>query len=69
MQAADKWFAEIERLLQDLGVQSGNLNAQFGLRREDFGHMVDVYSNDFCSQSNPRGFNRAECMSLLEELY
>jgi alcohol dehydrogenase class IV len=69
MQASDKWFDEIDRLLKDLGIQSGNLNAQFGLKREDLGHMVDVYSNDFCSQSNPRGFNREECMALLETLF
>ena len=69
MRASDQWFAEVEKLLQDLGIQSGNLHAQFGLKREDFGHMVDVYANDFCSQSNPRDFNRADCLSLLESLY
>jgi alcohol dehydrogenase class IV len=68
MQASDKWFDEIERLLNDLSIQPGNLGKQFGLTREDFGHMVDVYSNDFCSQSNPRGLNREECMALLEKL-
>jgi formaldehyde dismutase / methanol dehydrogenase len=69
VQASDKWFEEIARLLKDLGIQSGNLNAQFGLKREDFGHMVNIYANDFCSQSNPREFNRAECMALLEQLF
>jgi formaldehyde dismutase / methanol dehydrogenase len=69
MQGSDKWFEEIEELLIDLGIQPGSLGKQFGLQKEDFGHMVDVYSNDFCSQSNPRGFNRNECMSILETLF
>jgi alcohol dehydrogenase class IV len=49
MQAADKWFEEIERLLKDLDIKSGHLNEQFGLQRKDLQHIIDVYANDWCS--------------------
>jgi 1,3-propanediol dehydrogenase len=35
MQAADKWFDEVERLLADLGIKTGHLNEQVGLKKED----------------------------------
>jgi alcohol dehydrogenase class IV len=68
MQAADKWFDEIERLLADLEIKSGQLNKQFGLKEKDIDHMVKIYSNDFCHQGNPRDFNYDETVQLLKSL-
>jgi alcohol dehydrogenase class IV len=66
--AADQWFHEIERLLKDLNITPGHLNDQFGLVKEDLEHMVRIYSNDWCSEGNPKEFNFTECMHLLESL-
>jgi len=68
MQAADKWFDEIERLLKDLNIRSGHLNEQFGLQKKDLEHIVNIYSNDWCSEGNAREFNREECITLLESM-
>jgi alcohol dehydrogenase class IV len=68
MQAADKWFDEIERLLADLNVKTGHLNEQFGLQKKDLEHLVTIYSNDLCREGNPRDFNFEECIKLLEGL-
>ncbi|HEY78858.1 MAG TPA: iron-containing alcohol dehydrogenase [Dehalococcoidia bacterium] len=68
MQAADKWFDEVERLLADLNIRTGHLNEQFGLQQKDVEHIVTVYSNDFASEGNPRDFNFDECIQLLESL-
>ena len=68
VQAADKWFDEMERLLKDLEITPGHLKEQFGLEKKDVEHIVTVYSNDFCSQGNPRDFNHKECVQLLEGL-
>jgi len=69
VQASDKWFEEIERLLKDLGIQTGNLKEQLGLKREDFDHIARVYSNDWVSEGNPRDFNHADCIKILESVY
>jgi alcohol dehydrogenase class IV len=68
MQAADKWFEEIERLLADLNIRTGHLNEQFGLQQEDVKHIVTVYSNDFGREGNPRDFDFDECIQLLESM-
>ncbi len=69
MQASDKWFDEVERLLKDLKIQTGNLNKQFGLTKEDCAHIVKYqYSNDFAAEGNPRDYHYEECLSLLESL-
>ena len=67
-EAADKWFDEIERLLADLEIQPGNLNKQFGIKREDFAHIVNIYTNDFPREGNPREFNHDETIQLLESV-
>jgi methanol:N,N-dimethyl-4-nitrosoaniline oxidoreductase len=69
IQAADKWIAELERLLKDLEIEPGRLHEQVGLQRADLEHVVKTYQNDFCSQGNPREFNYAEVLKLLEEMY
>ena len=68
MQAADKWFDEIERLLADLNIETGHLNEQFGLQQKDVKHIVTVYSNDFAREGNPRDFNFDECVQLLDSM-
>ena len=67
-EAADRWFDEIEQLLEDLEITPGNLSAQFGLEEKDIDHIVKVYSNDFCSQGNPREFNAEEVTDLLKRV-
>ena len=69
VQAADKWFEEVERLLEDLEVTPGQLNAQFGLQEKDFDHIVKTYSNDFCCQGNPRDYNYDDCIELLKSQF
>ncbi len=66
LEASDRWFYEIERLLKDLEITPGQLNKQFGLEEKDFDHIVKVYSNDFCSQGNPKLFNYDECIGILK---
>jgi formaldehyde dismutase / methanol dehydrogenase len=67
MEASDSWFVEVERLLKDLGIQTGSLNKQFGLTREDCAHIVQVqYHNDFAEEGNPRDYKYEECLGLLE---
>jgi alcohol dehydrogenase class IV len=68
MQAADKWFDEVEKLLMDLNVKTGHLNEQFGLQQKDLEHIVKYYENDFAKEGNPRDFNFEECVKLLEGL-
>jgi methanol:N,N-dimethyl-4-nitrosoaniline oxidoreductase len=68
MQAADKWFDEVERLLADLNIKTGHLNEQFGFQQKDVEHIVTIYSNDFCKEGNPRDFNFEECIELLESM-
>jgi len=66
MQAADKWFDEVERLLKDLNIESGNLNKQLGIQRDELENMASVYSNDFVQEGNPRDVGYDECLKLLE---
>jgi alcohol dehydrogenase class IV len=66
MQAADKWFDEVERLLADLNIRTGHLNEQFGLQEKDLGHIVEICSNDWCSEGNPRAFDYNEYLTLLK---
>jgi methanol:N,N-dimethyl-4-nitrosoaniline oxidoreductase len=65
-EAADRWFDEIEQLLKDLEITSGQLKKQFGLQEKDLEHIVNVYHNDFCSQGNPRDFNKEELIGVLK---
>lgn len=68
-QAADKWFEEMERLLKDLNIETGNLNKQFGLTKEDVRHIVKYqYENDFAREGNPRDFNFNEVVALFDSM-
>lgn len=68
LQAADRWFDEMEKLLKDLEITPGHLNEQFGLQEKDLEHIIKIYSNDFCSQGNPKEFNAEECLKLLKSI-
>jgi alcohol dehydrogenase class IV len=69
IQAADKWFDEMERLLKDLNIETGNLNKQFGFQKTDVEHVItNQYANDFAREGNPRDFNYEDCVKLLEDL-
>jgi alcohol dehydrogenase class IV len=67
-QASEKWFEEMERLLRDLEITSGQLNKQLGLQEKDLEHIVNVYSNDFCRQGNPKEFNFEETLQVLKSV-
>lgn len=66
IEAADRWFDEIEQLLKDLDITPGQLKKQFGLQEKDLQHIVNIYHNDFCSQGNPREFNSEEVLGVLK---
>jgi methanol:N,N-dimethyl-4-nitrosoaniline oxidoreductase len=66
LEAADRWFVEIERLIKDLDIIPGHLNEQFGVQEKDLEKIVTVYANDFCSQGNPRDFNHDEVIDVLK---
>jgi alcohol dehydrogenase class IV len=67
-EASERWFDEIEQLLKDLEIKPGHVSEQFGVQENDLEHIVKVYSNDFCSQGNPRDFNRDEILALLKRV-
>jgi len=66
LEAADRWFEEIERLLKDLEITPGHLKEQFGVKEGDLEHIVEVYANDFCSQGNPKAFDHDEVIGVLK---
>jgi alcohol dehydrogenase class IV len=68
MQAADRWFDEVERLLKDLNIEYGNLNSQLGVRQKDLENMADFYSKDPSEALNPGEVSYEECLSLLESM-
>lgn len=68
MQAADRWFDEVERLIKDLGIESNNLTRQFGLQKKDVEHIVKIYANDFANEGNPKDLNSDDCRRLLENM-
>lgn len=69
VQASDKWFDEIERLLKDLNIETGNLNRQFGFKKEDAEHVIKwQYANDFAREGNPRDYSYDESVRLLESI-
>ena len=68
LQAADRWFDEIEQMLRDLEIIPGHLNEQFGVQEKDLEHIVKVYSNVFCSQGNPKEFNFEEALNVIRSI-
>jgi alcohol dehydrogenase class IV len=69
VQASDKWFDEMERLLADLNIKTGHLKEQFGLQEKDFDHIIKwQYEKDFAREGNPRGYNYDDCIQLLKSM-
>jgi methanol:N,N-dimethyl-4-nitrosoaniline oxidoreductase len=68
MQAADKWFYEMERFLTDLNIKTGHLTEQFGLQEKDIEHIVNIYSTDFCSEGNPAEYDHDKCVALIKNM-
>jgi len=67
-EASECWFDEIEQLLKDLEITPGHISEQFGVQEKDLEQIVKVYSNDFCSQGNPREFNHDEILALMKRV-
>jgi formaldehyde dismutase / methanol dehydrogenase len=68
MQAADKWFEEIERFLKDLNIQTGHLNEQFGVQKKDLEEIATRSKNGLTRMGNPRELGYEEAIKLLESL-
>ena len=68
IEASDRWFVEMERFLDDLNMQTGQLSKRFGLKKEDIKHIVEECANDFCQEGNPKDFNFDEAVQLLESM-
>jgi alcohol dehydrogenase class IV len=70
MQAADRWFDEVERLLADFNIKSGHLTEQFGLRPKDVNHVIDIMLSDWMTQIDPKETEvyRVEAHQLLNSL-
>lgn len=67
LEASDQWFYEVERLLEDLNIESGHLG-RYGLKKEDIPHIVEVqHRPDLCAQGNPRDYNYDDLVKLMEE--
>jgi len=68
MQAADKWFDEVERMLADLNLETGNLQKRFGLTHKDLEETAAGYGNSVASQGNPRSYDYEETLKILEDM-
>jgi len=69
MEASDRWFEEVDQLLEDLGIQTGNLNKQFGLTKDECAHIIKYqYSNDYAREGNPRDYDYEELYDLFTSL-
>jgi len=68
MQASDKWFDEVERLLKDLNIKPGNLHEQFGFEEKDVDHIVQRATSGFNREGNPRDLEVDNCTELLKSI-
>ena len=68
LQAADKWFDEVERMLDDLNLETGNLQKRFGLTHKDLEETAAGYGNSVASQGNPRAYDYEETLKILEDM-
>ncbi len=72
MQAADRWFDEVERLLADLNIPTGRLNEQFKVPKSDLEAIltdaVNGYAKGRMREANPRDFDHDEGIKLLKGL-
>jgi alcohol dehydrogenase class IV len=68
MEASDKFFDEMDRLLTDLGIQSGHLKQQIGLQEKDLEHVARYYQIDWGREGNPRDSTIAQTVELLRSI-
>jgi alcohol dehydrogenase class IV len=68
MQAAEKWIEEVENMLKDLGIQTGNLTKQFGVQKELIPDLIETSVAGVAKRSNPRDYNHDEIVQLYESL-
>jgi formaldehyde dismutase / methanol dehydrogenase len=66
MEAADKWFDEVERLLVDLDITSGHLTEQFGFTKDDIKLIRPHLPTDYVVVANARAFNLDEWCKMVE---
>ncbi len=68
IQAGEKWIEEVDRMLKDLGVQTGNLTEQFGVEKDYIPGIIETSVAGLAKRSNPRGYNYDEVVALFESL-
>jgi len=68
IQASDKFFEELERLLTDLNIKSGHLNEQLGIKESDLQHIAKYYVKDWGREGNPRDSSVEETVELLQSI-
>lgn len=68
MQASDKFFEELERLLKDLNIKSGHLKEQLGIQEKDLEHIAKYYQIDWGREGNPRDSSIEETVKLLRSI-
>jgi alcohol dehydrogenase class IV len=68
MQASDRWFDEVERLLKDLNIKPGHLTEQFGFEEKDVDHIVQRATSGFNREGNPRDLEVDDCTELLKSI-
>ena len=68
MQASDRWFDEVERLLQDLNIKPGRLMEQFGFEEKNVPHVVNRATSGFNQEGNPRDLNADNGTELLTSI-
>jgi alcohol dehydrogenase class IV len=68
MEASDKFFDEMDRLLTDLGIKSGHLKEQIGLQEKDLEHVARYYQIDWGREGNPRDSTIDQTVELLRSI-
>jgi alcohol dehydrogenase class IV len=68
MEASDKFFDEMDRLLTDLGIKSGHLKQQIGLQEKDLEHVARYYQIDWGREGNPRDSTIDQIVELLRSI-
>ena len=50
----------------DLNIKTGHLSEQFGLKKDDLKHIMNILTNDLCREGNPRDLDLEEILKILE---
>jgi len=68
LQAAEKWIEEVEKMLKDLNVETGNLTRRFGVQKDYIPGIIETSVAALGKRSNPRDYNYDELLKLFESL-